>query len=325
MKNYQEPLVIIFGPTASGKTSLSLKLAQYIDSEIISADSMQIYQDMDIGTDKVNEESRKEVPHHLIDIITPEEDFSVAEYKMLAREKISNIISRDKLPILVGGTGLYIKAVIENYLLPDIADNNIREQFYQYANKWGRKRLYKHLVNIDPEYAARIHYNDLKRVSRALEIYYSTGKTRTFYEYLQKKMPVRYNHLKIGIWRDREKLYSRINQRVEEMFKEGLIKEVKILLDKYEPGRTASQALGYKELFEYFAGEIKKEKAKKLIKKRTRNLAKKQISFFKRDKDIIWINPDYWNTDELAIKLSGIISDKLKLNFQDFSQGEAGI
>lgn len=325
MISHKEHLAIILGPTASGKTSISLKLARYIDCEIISADSMQVYKDMDIGTDKLDKEERKKLPHHLIDVKSPEDEFSVAEYKTLAREKISEVIARDKLPLLVGGTGLYIKAVIEDYLLPDISDNNLRGFFYQYAEKWGRKRLYKHLVNIDPEYAVRIHHNDLKRVSRALEIYYSTGKTRTFYEFLQNKKPARYNYLKIGIWRKREKLYNRINQRVEEMFEEGLMEEVKFLQEKYDLSPSATQALGYKELFKYFSGELKEKKARNLIKKRTRNLAKKQLSFFKRDKDIIWVNPDYWNINELAIRLTGIISDKLNLYSQEFSECQAGI
>ncbi len=321
----QENLVILLGPTASGKTSFSLKLAKYINCEIISADSMQIYKGMDIGTDKLPEEKRKNPPHHMIDIISPEEEFSVAEYKSQARNKITEITQKNKLPIMVGGTGLYIKAVVENYLLPNLPDSNIRKVFYNYAEEWGRKRLYNYLVDIDPEYADRIHYNDLKRVSRALEIYFLTGKTRTFYEYLQEKQPAKYDHLKFGIWRTRDRLYKRINNRVEEMLDEGLIEEVKYLYNNFELSLTAKQALGYKELIKYFTEEISLEKAKILIKKRSRNLAKKQLSFFKRDSDIIWINPDYWNEHELTMHLASIVAKKYNLSSIHQLNNNAGI
>ena len=309
MERPRAELAIILGPTAGGKTSLSLSLSKFIDCEIISADSMQIYREMDIGTDKIPRPLRDDPPHHLIDIISPEEEFSVARYKELAREKISRISGRGNLPVMVGGTGLYINSVIEDYLIPDMPAGGIREAFYKYADKWGRKRLHSHLEYIDPEYAARIHPNDLKRVSRALEIYYMTGRTRTFYEFLQRRKPPRYRMVKIGVWRERSRLYSRIEDRVEEMFERGLLEEVEYLCENYDLSLTARQALGYKELFGYLEDEISLEEAKRLIKKRTRNLAKKQLTFFKRDSDIIWVNPDYRDNLQLSVELGRILQN----------------
>ncbi len=318
-------LLIILGPTASGKTSISLELADYFDCEIISADSMQIYREMDIGTDKVAGKIRRKIPHHLIDIVSPEEEFSVADYKKRAEKKISLINEKNNLPVMVGGTGLYINAVVENYLLPELPHTRLREVFKRYADNYGRNKLYRYLKQIDPQYAEKIHPNDIRRVTRALEIYFISGKTRTFFEYLQEKQPCRYRYLKIGIKRRRKILYRRINSRVDKMFARGLEDEVRELNKKYNLSTTARQALGYKEILDYFSGDIDKNEARRLIKKRTRQLAKKQLSFFKRDHDILWINPDNWEFQELIIRLAGIISEIFDLTNQKFKGLRAGI
>ncbi|SDL91587.1 tRNA (adenosine(37)-N6)-dimethylallyltransferase MiaA [Halarsenatibacter silvermanii] len=323
MSKNREELLVILGPTASGKTSFSVNLSKYFQAEIISADSMQVYRDMDIGTDKIDKELQKLIPHHLLDIISPEEEFSVAEYKEKARKKIAEISSRDNIPVMVGGTGLYIRSVLENYTLPDLPDDKIRNKLKDFADRRGekgRKMLHARLRGIDPAYARKIHHNDVKRVTRALEVFYLTGKTRTYYGYLQSKMPPPYRDLKLGIWRKRQKLYDRIDSRVEEMFDEGLLEEVKTLREKYNFSKTAGQALGYKELFSFLEGEINLDEAKELIKKRTRRLAKKQISFFKRDKDIVWFNPDDWQSyEDCLLEAVNLISksfDSVEFNFK---------
>lgn len=287
----QLPLLVILGPTATGKTELSLHVAKKINGEIISADSMQIYRDMDIGTAKVKQEIRNEIPHHMIDIISPEEEFSVAEYQEMVDELISSIHKQNKFPIMVGGTGLYIKAVIEGFLLPDMEkDPGLRKKLRTEASKYGNKHVHNKLKEVDPPLAEKLHPNDLRRVIRGIEICHQTGKTKTEYIREQKNKPDRYNALKIGLTRNRNKLYERINKRVDIMLKKGLITEVENLQKKYKLSKTARQALGYKEIISYLNGKIDKKEAINEIKQGTRHLAKKQLTWFKRDERINWIN-----------------------------------
>ncbi|MFW6226285.1 MAG: tRNA (adenosine(37)-N6)-dimethylallyltransferase MiaA, partial [bacterium] len=232
-------LLIITGPTASGKTGLSIKLARFLNAEIISADSMQIYKNMNIGTDKVSKDIQREIPHHLIDICNPNEEFSVAKYKRLADQKINEITKKGKLPILVGGTTMYIKAVVEGFMLPYLPDSNYRKKYKEKLKKTDKDKLHDYLKMIDPEYAERIHPNDVRRVTRAIEIFHMTGRTRTYYEFKQNRKESRYNFLQCAIKRNRTVLYNKINNRVDEMVSKGLIEEVAYLFDNYKPGRTA--------------------------------------------------------------------------------------
>ncbi len=310
MPSARIPLLVITGLTASGKTSLSLQLARHIDCEIISADSMQIYQDMDIGTDKISPKNREKTPHHLIDIVSPEDDFSVADYKNLAERKIADIIAGGRLPVMVGGTGLYIKAVTEGFMLPRLPENKLRNEFISWAEQQNRKSLHNYLKSIDPECAANIHPNDLRRVSRALEIYFMTGRTRSYYRYRQQQKKSKYNHLKIALRKPRKKLYQDINYRVDSMIAEGLVAEVEKLRSKYDLSKTARQAVGYKEIIAYLEGETSLQEAVRLIKRNSRHLAKKQQSFIKRDREYIWLDSESWPNSELLIYLLRLVEQK---------------
>ncbi|GAB7388364.1 tRNA (adenosine(37)-N6)-dimethylallyltransferase MiaA [Bacillaceae bacterium] len=286
----RDRLLVIVGPTAVGKTALSLQIAQDFAGEIISGDSMQVYRGMDIGTAKATKEERALVPHHLIDIKDPDEDFSVAEFQSLVRPLIREINERGHLPILVGGTGLYIQSVTHGYHFPEASqDEAFRREMHALAEREGNEALHNRLLAIDPETAARLHPNDRKRIIRALEIYHVTGKRMS--ELQKKEREPRYDLLMIGLTMERQKLYERINERVEQMIDQGLIDEVKSLLARgYGPHLTSMQALGYKELIPYLEGRITKEEAIETIKKRTRNFAKRQLSWFRRLREIQWFD-----------------------------------
>lgn len=286
------PLLIITGPTAVGKTELSLKIAEELQGEIISADSMQIYRYMDIGTAKASAEERKRVRHHMIDIINPDETYSVADYQQEADRLIREICARGSLPIMVGGTGLYIRAVIQGFLFPEMETNHqLRAELTEMARKYGNEYLHQKLAEIDPEHARKIHPNDLRRIIRAIEIFQETGHNMTYYLEKQKYTPPRYNTLKVGLIREREELYDRINKRVDLMIKKGLVEEVKnIIKAGFNMSATALQGLGYKEIIGYLKGDYPLEEAIRILKKNTRNYAKKQITWFNREKDLHWFN-----------------------------------
>ncbi len=305
-------LLIITGPTASGKTGLSIKLARLLEAEIISADSMQIYKHMNIGTDKVSNDIQEEIPHHLIDICNPSEEFSVAKYKRLADQKIDEITKRGKLPIIVGGTAMYIKAVVEGFMLPYLPDSDFRKEYKEELKSTDKIKLYNYLKMIDPEYAKRIHQNDTRRVTRAIEIYHMTGRTRTYFEFRQNRKESRYNFLQFAIKRNRRTLYKKINSRVDEMVSNGLIEEVQVLFNDFNPGRTASQALGYKEIKEYLNGQIDKETSISNIKQGSRHLAKRQLTFLRRNPKNIWLDPDKWNEKDLLTYIIKSSCDKFK-------------
>lgn len=286
------PLLIITGPTAVGKTELSLKIAEELQGEIISADSMQIYRYMDIGTAKASAEERKRVRHHMIDIINPDETYSVADYQQEADRLIREICARGSLPIMVGGTGLYIRAVIQGFLFPEMETNHqLRAELTEMARKYGNEYLHQKLAEFDPEHARKIHPNDMRRIIRAIEIFQETGHNMTYYLEKQKYTPPRYNTLKIGLIREREELYDRINKRVDLMIKKGLVEEVKnIIKAGFNMSATALQGLGYKEIIGYLKGDYPLEEAIRILKKNTRNYAKKQITWFNREKDLHWFN-----------------------------------
>ena len=286
-------LCVIVGPTASGKTKFAIEIAKQKNGEIISADSMQIYKGMDIVTAKPSKQEQAQVKHHLIDFLPPEETFSVAQFTKLAHEKILEVTNKGKLPILVGGTGLYINSVIDEINFTDqISNEEIRNKLNLETEKLGLNAMFENLKDIDPNYAKKISPNDKKRVLRAIEVYKLTGKTMS--ELIEKSKPKvsRYELDMIGLnFKDRDNLYNRINLRVDEMIKHGLVEEAKKFYKK-NLSNTAKYAIGYKELFDYFDNKTTLNDAIEKIKQNTRRYAKRQITWFKRDPRIKWIYMD---------------------------------
>ena len=290
-------LICICGPTASGKTALSVALAKQLHTEIISADSMQIYRGMDIGTAKPTAEERQGVPHHLLDICAPGEPFSVARYVELADAAAQDVLSRGMIPIVAGGTGLYMDALIEcSTFSGDETDLSVREKYQRMAAEQGNEAVHACLAKVDPEGAERLHPNNLKRVIRALEVYEQTGMTIDAFNRLHKRPAPKYAALKIGICpAERQTLYDRIDLRVDQMLADGLLEETKRLLDSGVLAGTAAQAIGYKELLGYLQGDAPLADCVALLKQRSRNYAKRQLTWLKRDDKIHWI---YYNNGE---------------------------
>lgn len=282
---------VIGGPTASGKSKLAVELAKQINGEIISADSMQIYKDMDIGTAKINEDEMQGIKHYMLDFVSPEERYSVSNFKKDAENAIEEILKKGKTPIIVGGTGLYIDSLIYGIEFQDEEiDIEYREQLNKIAEKEGLEKLYKQAQEIDAEAMAKISKNDKKRIIRVLEIYHKTGKTKTQQEKESRKNEVKYNYKVFAITMNREKLYSRIEKRVDQMVEQGLIEEVEKIIKKYSKFPTAMQGLGYKEVVEYIENKVTKEEMIEKIKKETRHYAKRQLTWFRKNKDIIWLD-----------------------------------
>lgn len=283
-------VIVICGPTASGKTSLSVELAKKINGEVISADSMQIYKDMNIGTAKVSKEEMQGIKHYMIDIISPEKRYSVAEFKQDAEESIEEILKKGKTPIIVGGTGLYVNSLIYNIKYTDIKiDEKYREFLEQKVKEEGLEKLYKQACKIDEKAMEAISKNDKKRILRVLEIYHQTGKTKTQMEIESKLEKPKYDYKVFAINWNREELYSRINKRVDIMLEQGLIQEVEDILKKYNKFPTAMQGLGYKEVVEYLENKITKQEMIEKIKMETRRYAKRQITWFKKIENVKWL------------------------------------
>ena len=284
-------VIVICGPTASGKTALSIELAKKVNGEIISSDSMQIYKDMSIGTAKPTVEEMQEIKHYLIDFVEPNRRYNVAEYKEDAEKAIEEILEKGKTPIIVGGTGLYVDSLIYGIEYPEIKlDEKYRKQLEETVEKEGLQKLYEKAKKIDKLAMEKISPNDKKRIIRVLEIYKATGKTKTEQEIESRKKEIKYDYKVFAINMDREKLYERINKRVDIMIEQGLIQEVKELLKKYNEFPTAMQGLGYKEVVEYLEGNLTKEEMIEKIKMETRRYAKRQITWFKKNKQTIWID-----------------------------------
>ena len=283
-------VIVICGPTASGKTALSIELAKKINGEIISCDSMQIYKYMNIGTAKPTLEEQKEVKHHMIDFVEPNQRYSVAEYKKDAEKSIEEILLKGKTPIIVGGTGLYVDSLIYGIEYPEIElDEEYRKQLEKEIKEKGLESLYNKAKEIDSKAMEKISPNDKKRIMRVVEIYKATGKTKTEQEIESRTHEVKYDYRVFAIKMDREKLYERINKRVDMMIEKGLIEEVQNILKKYDKFPTAMQGLGYKEVVEYLDGKTTKEEMIDRIKMQTRRYAKRQITWFKKNKQTIWI------------------------------------
>ena len=286
-----QKVIVICGPTASGKTKLSIELAKKINGEIVSCDSMQIYKDMNIGTAKPTLEEMQGIKHYLIDFISPDKRYSVAEYKIDAEKAIEEILNKGKIPIVVGGTGLYIDTIIYGIEYPKIEfDDKYRKELEEREKKEGLIKLYEEAKQIDEEAIKKISINDKKRILRILEIYHATGKNKTEQEIISREKGPKFDYKVFAINMDREKLYERINKRVDIMIDNGLIDEVKKLLNKYKEFPTAMQGLGYKEVKEYLENKISKEEMIDKIKQESRRYAKRQITWFKKNKQTIWIN-----------------------------------
>ncbi len=315
-----KPLICIVGPTASGKTSLSIALAEKYDGEIVSADSMQIYKGMSIGTAKPDVEERRGVPHHMMDFVDIQEPYSVARYVHEATEVINGIHSRGKIPIVVGGTGLYVDSLLKGMdFASGPASEEDRRKLEQLWNEKGSNALHDKLRQIDPEQAEKLHVNDKKRIIRALEVYYASGKRLSDHNLKTKNYSQKYNACVIGItFRDRQLLYDRINLRVDKMIQDGILDELKKLLDDgVERSATAFQAIGYKELLPFVEGKVELYEAVEMLKQATRRYAKRQLTWFRRNGDINWIFADEMkNFSELLqastdfVRSSGIIVDE---------------
>lgn len=289
MKN---KVIVIVGPTGVGKTETSILLAKELDGEIVSADSMQIYTKMDIGTAKITKEEMQGVPHHMIDVCPYYENFSVALYKEKATKIIDDIISRGKTPIVAGGTGLYIDALFGDYEFGQSeGDGEIRKKYEKIAKEKGNMYLHSLLKDIDPESYNKIHFNNVKRVIRALEVYDITGKTFTENNKLSKKREQKHNAVFVGLTRERSILYERIDKRVDEMIKNGLVKEVEMLYNGENTfSETSLGGIGYKEVIYYLKGLCTFDEMLHILKRESRHYAKRQLTWFKRNKNIKWFD-----------------------------------
>lgn len=300
-------VIVICGPTASGKTKLGVELAKAINGEVVSADSMQIYIDMTIGTAKPTIEEMQEVQHHLIDFVSPDKRYSVAEFKKDATKAIEQIISKGKTPIIVGGTGLYIDSLIYGIdYVETKTDLSYRKELENIAEKEGLHTLYEMAMKIDEDATQKISSNDKKRIMRILEIYKQTGMTKTEQEKQSRKNGVKYDYKVYAIDMPREVLYDRINKRVDYMIEQGLIEEVENLLTKYKTFPTAMQGLGYKEVKEYLDGKSTKEEMISKIKMQTRRYAKRQLTWFRKNKQTIWLDGTKDIQNNINIILEGI-------------------
>ena len=300
----RKKILTILGLTASGKTKVSLEIADILKGEIVSADSRQIYRFMDIGTAKPGLEERKKIPHHLIDIVNPDEYFSAADYSTKAREAIKNILGRGKEPIVVGGAGLYLRALFKGIFKGPGKDEEVRSKLKERAEKFGIDSLYEKLDKKDPEAAKKIGPHNLVRIIRALEVYELTGKKISELQKEGEYPPEEYDFVKIGLELDREQLYQRIDQRVEQMIKAGLVAEVKSLKEKgYDLRFAPLRTFGYKEIFHYLDGNMSLDEAVQNIKLETRHYAKRQITWFKKEEGIFWIDWEKENPRDEILRI----------------------
>jgi tRNA dimethylallyltransferase len=285
------PLVVICGPTASGKTALALELSRQLDLEVVSADSRQVYRGLDIGTAKATAEERGMVPHHLLDVVNPDETFSVADFIRLAAVAVDQIHGRGKLPVVVGGTGLYIKGLTEGLLAAPGGDREIRDDLLALEKGEGEGTLYRRLAEVDPALAEKLSPGDLLRIVRGLEVYAISGRRLSEFQQEHGFADSPYETIKIALAPVREDLYQRINSRVEQMFAEGLLEEVRHLLERgYAPDLKSMQTIGYRESILHIQGRLTRDEAVALIQRDTRHYAKRQLTWFRRDKSIIWVD-----------------------------------
>ena len=300
----KKPLIVIAGPTACGKTDLSINLAEKIGGEIISGDSMQVYKLMDIGTAKPTAEETRGIPHFLIDELYPDEEYNVMIFQKKAKEYMKEIYDRGHIPIIVGGTGFYINALVYDNDFTEEESSSIRDELYRIAETEGKEKLHDMLADIDVEYAKSIHPNNVKRVARAIEYYRLTGEKMSEHNKSAKEKESPYNTAFFVLNMDRQKLYERIDMRVDIMMENGLENEVRKLIDMgYSPELVSMQGLGYKEILDYLDGKCTLEEAVYILKRDTRHFAKRQITWFKRERDVRWLNlPEFGNDREKVLE-----------------------
>lgn len=296
----KKSLVVLTGPTAVGKTKASIDLAQAVGGEIISADSMQVYRYMDIGSAKIRKEEMCGVPHHLIDVLEPREEFHVVKFQKLAKEAMEGIYSRGHLPIIVGGTGFYIQALLYDIdFTESTQDDALRKKLSVYAKEEGAEALHEKLRLVDPKAAEEIHANNVKRVIRALEFYAQTGERISEHNETERQKESPYQFAYFVLNDNRERLYERINRRVDQMLDDGLVEEVRFLKERgYTKDLVSMQGLGYKEILEYLDGDCTLEEAVYKIKRDTRHFAKRQITWFKREREVIWVEKEAYHYEE---------------------------
>lgn len=297
----KRPLIVLTGPTAVGKTKASIGLAKAIGGEIISADSMQVYQGMDIGSAKITSEEMQGVPHYLVDVLEPDEEFNVVCFQKMAKDAMNKIYENGHIPIIVGGTGFYIQALLYDIDFTECdEDDSYRRELEIFAKEKGAEELHRILQEKDPESAEKIHANNVKRVIRALEFYEKTGKKISQHNEEESGKESPYNFLYFVLNDERDILYRRIDKRVDAMVKEGLVEEVKLLHDRgYTKDMTSMQGLGYKEILDFLDGNCTLEEAVYLIKRDTRHFAKRQLTWFRREREVIWLQKDQMNDEEI--------------------------
>lgn len=312
----KKPLIILTGPTAVGKTKASIGLAKALGGEIISADSMQVYRHMDIGSAKITKEEMADVPHYLIDVLEPEEEFHVVRFQQMAKAAMADIYSRGKIPIIVGGTGFYIQALLYDIdFTENEGDSVYREKLEALAKEKGAAYLHGQLAMVDPKSAEEIHANNIKRVIRALEFYHQTGQKISEHNERERQKESPYQFCYFVLNDRRECLYERIDQRVDQMIRNGLVQEVQTLKERGCTKQMVSmQGLGYKEIFSYLEGDCSLEEAVYIIKRDTRHFAKRQLTWFKRERDVIWVQKDELNYDDKKLLQSLLESIKERMN-----------
>ncbi len=307
MKKDKIPFVAVVGPTASGKTALSIALAKDFNAEVVSADSMQIYKGMDIATAKPTEEEMQDIAHHLIGFVDISQKFSVAQYLSCARNCINDIHSRGKKIIVAGGTGLYVSSLVDNIQFEDEKENQLRAELAHNAQLYGGAYMLEQLKMLDPEYANELHENDVTRIIRGIEINKLFGHTMREHKRISRQTQSPYNVCMLGIaFRDRQKLYDRIDARVEIMLQNGLEAEARHFFGKFDSSKTAVQAIGYKELFPYLEGRMSLDEAVDNLKRATRNYAKRQLTWFRKDERIHWLYADEMDKNELIQEAKSI-------------------
>ena len=310
----KKPLIVLTGPTAVGKTSLSISLAKAVNGEIISADSMQVYKGMDIGSAKIRKEEMQGVTHYLVDILEPEEEFHIVKFQELAKAAMEEIYAKGKIPILVGGTGFYIQAVTRDIDFTQAEqETSYREELEQFAKEKGAEYLHEKLREVDSKSAENIHANNVKRVIRALEFYHQNGTPISEHNEEQKQQTSPYNLTYFVLTAPREILYERIDRRVDQMMEEGLLEEVKSLRERgCHRGMVSMQGLGYKEILAYLEGEYPLEEAVRILKRDTRHFAKRQLTWFRREQDVIWVDKEqfHWNEAEILEYMMSVLKEQ---------------
>ena len=310
----KKPLIVLTGPTAVGKTSLSISLAKAVNGEIISADSMQVYKGMDIGSAKIRKEEMQGVTHYLVDILEPEEEFHIVKFQELAKAALEEIYAKGKIPILVGGTGFYIQAVTRDIDFTQAEqETSYREELEQFAKEKGAEYLHEKLREVDSKSAENIHANNVKRVIRALEFYHQNGTPISEHNEEQKQQTSPYNLAYFVLTAPREILYERIDRRVDQMMEEGLLEEVRSLRERgCHRGMVSMQGLGYKEILAYLEGEYPLEEAVRILKRDTRHFAKRQLTWFRREQDVIWVDKEqfHWNEAEILEYMMSVLKEQ---------------